>query len=163
MIRRAMSMCPVISGMVRMEPEWRQNVVKPIMIRKEARRVRWQACVVLMVCFSFAPPSVMAFQTISPGLYEVDGYKLDISVRQVDKDQLEIRGRISEGAVCNSLKLQMEFTGKTGGDTVRVNTTLTDVGIPNSQTIRVEQKLKKKKNAEIDTWELTDMKTKCLK
>lgn len=131
-------------------------------ISKGNRPGPWRMVGILMACLSFAPVTAMAFQTISPGIYEVDGYKLDISAYRSDGDNLTVRGRISEGGACNSLKLQMEFTEPKSRNTVRVTTTVTDVGIPKSQTIRVEHKLKKK-SVDSDAWELTDIKTKCLK
>ncbi len=93
--------------------------------------------------------------------FEVDGYEIDVSVQQKD-GAIMIRGRVSYGPICESLRLTFALENE-NGQKKKISETVKDAGGAGSRTIRSEKKLAKKDAGSDMTWEITGVTVSCQK
>lgn len=93
--------------------------------------------------------------------FEVDGYEIDVSVQQKD-GAIMIRGRVSYGPVCDSLRITFSLENE-NGQKKKITQTVKDAGGAGSRTIRAEKELAKKDAGKDMTWEITGVTVNCSK
>ncbi len=99
------------------------------------------------------------FREISRGIYEVKGYRIDLSGNQRD-DQLYVEGRISYGPPCSLLNLSISLKNR-DGRTRHVSTEVEDAGGSGSRTIRAQTKIYRKTDSIQETWDISDIRASC--
>ena len=93
--------------------------------------------------------------------FEVDGYEIDVSVQQKD-GAVMIRGRVSYGPVCDSLRITFSLENE-NGQKKKITETVKDAGGAGSRTLRAEKELAKKDAGRDTTWEITNVTVSCTK
>jgi len=99
--------------------------------------------------------------TLSMEQFTVDGYEIDVSVQQKD-GSIMIRGRVSYGPICDSLRITFALEDE-NGQKKKISETVKDAGGAGSRTIRSEKKLAKKDADSDMTWEITGVTVSCQK
>ncbi|MGE0086004.1 MAG: hypothetical protein AB7S75_16470 [Desulfococcaceae bacterium] len=97
-------------------------------------------CVYLCAVCLF--PMQVSAGKITTEQFEVDGYEIDVSVQQKD-GAIMIRGRISYGPICNSLRITFSLENE-NGQKKKITETVKDAGGAGSRTLRAEKELAKK-------------------
>ncbi len=93
--------------------------------------------------------------------FEVDGYEIDVSAQQKD-GAIMIRGRISYGPICSTLRITFSLENE-NGQKKKISETVKDAGGAGSRTIRAEKELSKKEAGRDMTWEITGVTVSCSK
>ena len=99
------------------------------------------------------------FKVISTGIYEVDGYEVNVTGHQRGRT-LQLRGRVSYGPHCARLRISMTLKNR-DGDTVSVTSHVDDVGGARSGLIREDKPMRRFQDRVADTWHVVKMRVGC--
>lgn len=99
-----------------------------------------------------------SFRKMSNGLYEVNGYKIDISAHRTG-DILKIRGRISGGESCDAVKVYVSFASR-NGRAASAHFTVSNIGPGRSDTLRKDIRVGRGRNGS-ESYEISNISAYC--